>query len=273
MTKLEIACVVCGLIGILSFQPTKIYMDKSFSSILMFVREIIMNTNVVYDKTIFIPNTVELYSNLFINAGRNFRPSVVFEDGINIGSREPFYGCNGFNGSITIPYSFFLNNVSDRSNSFNIFFNNCTNFNGEIKFSNECFNKFIDVSYLFRNNTIFGKYNRAILLPRTVTNSFGMFSGANSFGSDIYMDNILAEPNWYGTNNYFYRTPIDGIFYGANTSLRKNLWIYRSLSRFISNVFGSSSMEMVEMEDGNGYYYPNANCYIYNNYIPTWMRS
>ena len=43
MTKLEIACVVCGLIGILGFQPTKIYMDKSFSSILMFVREIIMN--------------------------------------------------------------------------------------------------------------------------------------------------------------------------------------------------------------------------------------
>jgi len=43
MTKLEIACVVCGLIGILCFQPTRIQIGKSFDSILMLVREIIVN--------------------------------------------------------------------------------------------------------------------------------------------------------------------------------------------------------------------------------------
>lgn len=43
MTKLETVCVVCGLIGILCFQPTKIHIDKSFSGILMVFREIIMN--------------------------------------------------------------------------------------------------------------------------------------------------------------------------------------------------------------------------------------
>ena len=43
MTKLEVACVVCGLIGILCFQPTRIHIGKGFSSILTLVREIIMN--------------------------------------------------------------------------------------------------------------------------------------------------------------------------------------------------------------------------------------
>ena len=43
MTKLEVACVVCGLIGILCFQPTRIQIGKGFSNILMLVREIIMN--------------------------------------------------------------------------------------------------------------------------------------------------------------------------------------------------------------------------------------
>ena len=43
MTKLEIACVVCGLIGILCFQPTSIHIYKGFSGILMILREVIMN--------------------------------------------------------------------------------------------------------------------------------------------------------------------------------------------------------------------------------------
>ena len=42
MTKLEIACVVCGLIGILIYQPTRIKLDNgNFADILLIAMLII----------------------------------------------------------------------------------------------------------------------------------------------------------------------------------------------------------------------------------------